>query len=58
MSPKEILNETYSKAGGLLQMSSAGEVGRNLRQIYNINVLKVVPLHLYQNVIKIWFMNC
>ena len=36
MSPKEILNETYSKAGGLLQMSSAGEVGRNLRQIYNI----------------------
>ena len=33
MSPKEILN---AKAGGLLQMSSSGEVGRNLRQIYNI----------------------
>ena len=33
MSPKEILNETYSKAGGLLQMSSAGKVGRNLCQI-------------------------
>ena len=27
MSPKEILNEMYSIAGGLLQMSSAGEVG-------------------------------
>ena len=35
MSPKKVLNETYSKAGGLLQMSSSGEVGRNLRQIYN-----------------------
>ena len=30
MSPKKVLNETYSKAGGLLQMSSSGEVGQNL----------------------------
>lgn len=36
MSPKEILNEMYFIAGGLLQMSSAGEVGRNLHLIYNI----------------------
>lgn len=30
------LNETYFKAGGLLQMYSSKEVGRNLHQIYNI----------------------
>ena len=40
MSPKKVLNETYSEAGGLLQMSSSGEVGRNLRQIYNIKSFK------------------
>ena len=35
MSPKEVLKNTYDKAGGILQMSSSGEVGRNLRQVYN-----------------------
>ena len=36
MSPKEVLKSTYDKAGGILQMSSSGEVSRNLRQVYNV----------------------
>ena len=36
LSPKKVLNETYSEAGGLLQVSSSAEVGRNLHQNYNI----------------------
>ena len=35
MSPKEVLKSTYDKAGGILQISSSGEVGRNLQQVYN-----------------------
>ena len=35
-SPKQVLNSTSKKAGGVLQMKSSGEVGRNLRQIYNL----------------------
>ena len=36
MLPKQILNEMYSKAGELSQMSSSGEV-QNLHQIDNKN---------------------
>lgn len=36
MSPKEIIKKTYQKAGGMLNMSSLGEVGRDLRQVYNM----------------------
>jgi len=35
MSPKEALKATYDSAGGILEMSSNSEVGRNLRQMYN-----------------------
>ena len=35
-SPKEVLSTTYKRAGGVLQMKSSGEVGRNLRQVYNM----------------------
>ena len=35
MSPKEVLKSTYDEAGRILQASSSGEVGRNLRQVYN-----------------------
>ena len=33
MSPKQILSQSYEKAGGVLQIKSSGEVGRNLRQV-------------------------
>ena len=36
MSPKQILSQSYEKAGGVLQIKSSGEVGRNLRQVYNL----------------------
>lgn len=36
MSPKEILSKSYKDAGGLLNVKSSGEVGRNRRQIYNM----------------------
>jgi len=35
MSPKQILNKSYEKAGGILELSSMGDVRWNLRQIYN-----------------------
>jgi len=35
MSPNQILNKTYEKAEGILELSSMGDVGRNLCQIYN-----------------------
>ena len=35
-SPKQVLSSTYESAGGVLEMKSSGEVGRNLRQVYNM----------------------
>ena len=36
MSPKQILSQSYEKSCGVLQIKSSGEVGRNLRQVYNL----------------------
>lgn len=36
MKPKDVISETYKKAGGMLSMSSCSEVGRDLKQVYNI----------------------
>ena len=36
MSPKEIINQTYKRVGEVLNMSSTGEVGRDLHQVYNM----------------------
>lgn len=36
MPPKELINKTYAKAGGMLNMTSCSEVGRDLRQVYNM----------------------
>ena len=34
--PKEVISKTYEKAGGMLNMASCSEVGRDLRQVYNM----------------------
>jgi len=36
MKAKEIINKTYEKAGGMMNMSSCSEVSRNLKQVYNL----------------------
>lgn len=36
MKPKDIISKTYKEAGGMLNMSSCSQVGRNLKQVYNM----------------------
>ena len=40
MAPKELISKTYKKAGGTLNMTSCGEVGCNLRQVYNLKTFQ------------------
>jgi len=49
ISPKQILNKTYEKAGGILELSSMGDVGRNLCQIYNAKCLQSTSSGLISN---------
>ena len=34
MKPKDIISKTYKEAGGILNMSSCSQMGRNLKQVY------------------------
>ena len=36
VSPKQIVQQSYEKVGGVLEMKSSGEVSRNRRQVYNM----------------------
>ena len=36
MKPKDFIGKTYKKARGMLSMSSCSEVGRDLKQVYNL----------------------
>ena len=36
IAPKELISKSYEKAGGILNMASCSEVGRDLRQVYNM----------------------
>ena len=49
MAPKAIINETYEKAGGSLSMSSCSEVGRDLRQVYNMKAIQGTTSKLSSN---------
>ena len=49
LTPKGIINETYEKAGGSLHMSSCSEVGRNLRQVYNMKATQGTTSGLSSN---------
>ena len=53
MKPKEIINKTYEKAGGMMNMLSCSQVGRNLKQVYNMKQYQGTTSGLASNMTRI-----